>query len=177
MTLAMIWAQSADGYIGVDGTLPWHLPEDQAHFKALTSGHPVLMGRATWDSLPARFRPLPGRANIVLSRRPGLELPGAVVVPDVAAALEVVDGRDAWVIGGAQVYAAFAPLADRLEVTEVDLVVRGDTPAPVLDDSWEPAGRVPTEGWAVSAGGIRHRFCRYERRRGDTSAHQQRAGR
>ena len=177
MTLSMIWAQSADGFIGLDGTLPWRLPEDQAHFKALTAGHPVLMGRATWDSLPDRFRPLPGRENIVLSRRTRLQLPGARVVRDVATALAAVGDRDAWVIGGAQVYAAFAPLADRLEVTEVDLVVHGDTPAPVLDESWTVVRRRPAEGWLTSAGGVRHRFLTLERAHRDTAAHHQPAGR
>ena len=80
MSLAMIWAQSADGVIGVDGGLPWHLPEDMAHFRDLTAGSVVVMGHTTWRSLPERFRPLRGRENLVLSRHEGLDLPGAVVV-------------------------------------------------------------------------------------------------
>ncbi|HWS57836.1 MAG TPA: dihydrofolate reductase [Actinotalea sp.] len=160
----MIWAQSADGVIGVDGALPWHLPEDLAHFRALTAGHPVVMGHATWRSLPPRFRPLPGRENIVLSRTPGLALPGARVVPDVDAALAAVAGRRAWVIGGAQVYEAFLAVADRLEVTEVDVVVGAGTSAPALGGDWHPVARDPADGWAVSTTGLRYRFVRLERR-------------
>lgn len=156
--IGLVWAQSADGVIGVDGTLPWYLPEDLAHFRELTSGHPVVMGRTTWDSLPPRFRPLPGRENVVLSRRPGLVLDGATVVPDVATALAAVGDRDAWVIGGAQVYAALLPWADRLEVTDVDVVVARDTRAPEVDGSWVEVARTPDEGWATSSTGLRYRF-------------------
>jgi dihydrofolate reductase len=83
----VIWAQNEAGIIGVGGTMPWSLPEDLARFKRLTWGHPVVMGRRTWDSLSPKFRPLPGRANLVLSRSPGLSLPGARVVGSPAAAL------------------------------------------------------------------------------------------
>ncbi|MCU1431263.1 MAG: dihydrofolate reductase [Actinotalea sp.] len=162
MTIALVWAQSADRWIGAGGTLPWHLPEDLARFRTLTSGHPVIMGRTTWESLPARFRPLPGRDNIVLSRRP-LHLTGAAVAPDVDAALELVGGRDAWVIGGAQVYAAFLPLADRLEVTQVDTVVAGDTRAPVLDGAWQVVDRDPPSGWRTSTVGLSYRFLSFAR--------------
>ncbi len=88
MSLGLVWAQSVDGVIGVDGALPWHLPEDMAHFREVTAGALVVMGRATWASLPQRFRPLPGRVNVVLSRAPGLELAGATVVRSVAEALD-----------------------------------------------------------------------------------------
>jgi len=163
VTVGLVWAESADGVIGVDGTLPWHLPEDLAHFRALTAGHPVVMGHTTWRSLPPRFRPLPGRENIVLSRSEGLALDGATVVPDVAAALALVAGRAAWVIGGAQVYAAFLPVADRLEVTQVDVVVGRGTPAPLTGAGWRPTAREPVQGWAVAANGLRYRFVRLER--------------
>src|SRR5665648_725620 len=122
LMLAAIWAQSTDGFIGRDGVLPWSVPEDMAHFRRLTDDQVVVMGRATWESLPDRFRPLPGRDNIVLSRH-AVVLAGASVVPDVAAALHAVAGRPAWVIGGAQVYAALLPHTDRLEVTDVDVVI------------------------------------------------------
>jgi dihydrofolate reductase len=163
--LGMVWAQAHGGVIGRDGAMPWHVPEDLAHFRALTRGHVVVMGRGTWDALPERFRPLPERENLVLSRRPGLALPGARVVASVAEALEVVGERDAWVIGGGQVYRAFEPVADRLEVTELDLDVAGDTSAPPVDaERWVEVATVPDEGWAESAAGVRHRFLTYRRR-------------
>jgi dihydrofolate reductase len=168
MTLALVWAQTSDGVIGRDGGLPWHVPEDMAHFRALTSGHPVIMGRATWESLSPRFRPLPGRENVVLSRTPGYLAAGARVVTSMAAALELVAGREAWVIGGGAVYEAAVDHADRLEVTEVDDVVAGDTYAPVIDASWTLVAREPASGWHTSAvGGARYRFCSYRRGRPD----------
>ena len=163
MTLGLVWAQAADGVIGAAGGLPWHLPEDLARFKALTTGAAVLMGRATWESLPAPVRPLPGRRNIVLSRRPDFAAPGAEVVPSMAAALDLVVGQDAWVIGGGSVYREALPLADVAVVTEIDLVVEGDTLAPALDDSWEMAEREPEEGWLESRSGLRYRVTRWVR--------------
>ncbi|MDT0165577.1 dihydrofolate reductase [Actinotalea sp. AC32] len=155
--LGLVWAQSRDGWIGADGGMPWHVPEDLAHFRRLTLGRPVIMGRATWDALPDRSRPLPGRENLVLSRRPDLELDGARVVGSVEAALEVVGDRDAWGIGGAQVLAALLPVADVLVVTDLDLDVAGDTPAPALD-AWRTVRCEPASGWARSVGGVRYRF-------------------
>ena len=165
MTLGLVWAQAHGGVIGHDGALPWHLPEDLARFRRLTTGMPVLMGRGTWESLPARFRPLPGRENLVLTRTAGWTAPGATVVGDVEDAARVLAGRDAWVIGGGQVYAAFLPRADRLEVTEVDLDAPGDTFAPAVDPAvWEPAGTDPADGWHTSATGLRYRFTSWRRR-------------
>ncbi|MBX9246278.1 dihydrofolate reductase [Actinotalea ferrariae] len=158
VSVGLIWAQDADRCIGRDGDLPWYLPEDQAHFREVTTGHPVIMGRRTWESLPERFRPLPGRTNIVLSRRPDLRLEGAHVVPDVASATPLAAGRSLWVIGGAQVYAAFLPVADRVELTEIDLRVDGDTRAPALDETWHEESRSPVDGWHVSRTGLRYRF-------------------
>ena len=167
MTLALIWAQAraADGgpdVIGRDGGLPWHLPEDLAHFRALTADRPVIMGRATWESLPPRFRPLPGRRNLVLTRRPERAAVGATVVPDVVAALALAGDGQAWVIGGAQVYAATIGLADRLEVTEIDLTVDGAARAPAIGPDWRAAPDAAA-GWRTSAGGLRYRFVSYQR--------------
>jgi dihydrofolate reductase len=156
--VGLVWAQSTDGWIGRDGTMPWHLPEDLARFRTLTRGCPVVMGRSTWESLPPRFRPLPDRENLVLSRRPGLELDGARVLGGVEEVCAVVGDRDLWVIGGATVYRAFLPLADRLEVTDIDLVVDGDTPAPDVGPGWGTVAAEPGEGWAVSSTGLRYRF-------------------
>ena len=164
--IGMVWAQSSDRYIGVAGGLPWRLPEDMARFRTLTQGSPVVMGRATWDSLPERFRPLPGRDNVVLSRRAGDgELPGARVARDTEGALALAAGASrVWVIGGAQVYEAFMPLAHRLEITQVDTVVAGDTRAPVIGSGWTLARRDPDEGWLTSSAGLRYRFLTFERR-------------
>ena len=141
-TVRMVWAQAADGVIGAGGALPWHLPEDLRLFRALTTGATVVMGRRTWESLPPRFRPLPGRRNVVLTSAPAL--PGAEVVSSVAEAL-ALDG-DLWVIGGGAVYAAFLPHADEVVVTEVDASPAGDTWAPALGPGWTPDTRVPAAG-------------------------------
>jgi dihydrofolate reductase len=136
-----------------------------AHFRELTRGHPVIMGRATWASLPARFRPLPGRDNIVLTRTVGFEAAGALVAHGIDEALRLVGDRDAWVIGGGEVYTALLPRADRVEVTVVSLDVGGDTRAPALDPStWRRSAADPDRGWHVSAaGGTRYRFETYLR--------------
>ncbi len=108
--VALIWAQSTSGVIGRGGGIPWRLPEDQARFKQLTLGHTVVMGRLTWESLPAGLRPLPGRANVVLTRQPDYRADGAQVVSTIDAALT---GAETWVIGGEQIYALTLPLATR----------------------------------------------------------------
>jgi dihydrofolate reductase len=158
MSLAVIWAQSTSGVIGRAGGIPWQLPEDQARFKNLTGGHTVVMGRLTWESLPARVRPLPGRRNVVLTRHTDYMADGAEVVT----ALEDAPLDDAWVIGGSQIYTAALPLATRCEVTEVEVDLRredGDVVAPVLDESW-----VGTVGdWQDSSTGLRYRFHSYLR--------------
>src|ERR1700722_14341999 len=97
--VSLIWAQASNGVIGNAGAIPWRLPEDMAMFRSLTMGSTVLMGRATWDSLPARARPLEGRCNLVLTRQPGWSAPGAFSVASVATAVEQADG-ELWVIGG-----------------------------------------------------------------------------
>jgi dihydrofolate reductase len=164
--LGLIWAQSRgtparQAVIGRDGALPWHLPEDMAHFREITHGHPVIMGRATWDSLPARFRPLPGRENIVVTRNCTWHDDGATRVGSVAAALEAAGERDTWVIGGAQIYELFVAHADRVEVTEIEIDVSdGDVFAPHLDESWAIGH---DSGWLTSENGLRYRFLGYHR--------------
>jgi dihydrofolate reductase len=159
MTLGLIWAQSTSGVIGRDGGIPWRLPEDQARFKELTLGHTVVMGRLTWESLPTKVRPLPGRRNVVLTRQAGYMAEGAEVVTTLQGALT---GDETWVIGGEQIYALALPLATRCEVTEVEIDLTrddGDAVAPVLDESW-----VGTEGqWLTSSSGLRYRFFSYVR--------------
>ncbi|MCI2237135.1 dihydrofolate reductase [Paenibacillus sp. TRM 82003] len=149
--------------------MPWHLPEDLAHFSELTRGSAVVMGRATWDSLPPRYRPLPGRRNVVLSRRAGLELPGAEVVPSLDRALELLGadeeggGPGVWIAGGGQVYREALPRATRLVVTTVDVDVDGDTRAPAFGDGWRLAERTPAEGWSTSRAGLRYAIADWRR--------------
>ncbi len=151
-----IWAQAHNRVIGADGVMPWHLPEDLAHFRELTGGDPVVMGRRTWESLPERFRPLPGRDNIVVTRQPGFDAPGATVVHSLEAALTGHDRATVWVIGGAELYSQALPLADRVEVTEIDLDVAGDTVAPALGPEW----RADPGAWLEATNGMRYRFVR-----------------
>ena len=155
---ALVWAQSSSGVIGRAGGIPWHLPEDLARFKQLTLGHTVIMGRLTWESLPVKVRPLPGRRNIVTTRDPDFVAAGA----DVATALDRVPLADAWVIGGAQIYALALPLATRCEITEVDIDLPpedDDALAPRLDETW-----TRTAGdWLISSTGLRYRFHSYTR--------------
>ncbi|MGH3744668.1 MAG: dihydrofolate reductase [Mycobacteriales bacterium] len=139
---ALVWAQSADGVIGRDGALPWHLPEDMALFRALTTGGTVVMGRRTWDSLPARFRPLPGRRNVVLTSGAAA---GAEVIRDLDDA-----PADAWVIGGERVYAAALPTADLLVTTWVDGPYEGDARAPSVGADWHAITEHP---WRTSTAG------------------------
>jgi len=153
MTVGLIWAQSTSGVIGRDGAIPWHLPEDLARFKTLTMGHTVVMGRRTWDSLPARFRPLPGRRNVVLTRNSGFEAPGAEVFGSIDDAID----DQTWVIGGSEIYHLALPVATRCEVTEVEIDLQledDDALAPVLEESW-----IGSSGdWHDSTSGLRYRF-------------------
>jgi dihydrofolate reductase len=157
----MVWAQARGGVIGADGGLPWRIPEDMAHFRQLTMGATVVMGRLTWESFPDRFRPLPGRTNVVLTSDDGWAADGA---RRVASVQQVLDEHDSfWVIGGGAVYAAFLPHADRIVVTDVDLTVDGDTWAPVPGDGWRLVSRTPGEGWSPSAAGLRYAVSEYAR--------------
>ena len=162
MTVGMVWAQARGGVIGADGGLPWHLPEDLALFRSLTMGSTVVMGRRTWESLPDRFRPLPGRTNVVLTSDRAWSAPGARPAGSVDEVLAA--HGSCWVIGGGQVYAAFLPHAARLVVTEVDVQIEGDTWAPVLDDAWRLEARTPPEGWTTSSSGLRYAVVEYVRR-------------
>ena len=160
MTLSLIWAQAHDRVIGAAGGVPWHVPEDLGHFKELTLGETVIMGRKTWDALDPRFRPLPGRRNVVVTRDPEWSAEGAEVMHSLDDALAASD--PVWVIGGAELLAATIDRAERLEVTELDLDVEGDTFAPPIGSGWQ----IASEGeWQQSRGGVRYRFLRYNRSR------------
>jgi dihydrofolate reductase len=140
--LHLIFARAANGVIGRDNTLPWHLPEDLAHFKRTTLGCPVIMGRKTWDSLPPRFRPLPGRLNIVVTRDSHWQAEGALPAHSLAEALaQCPAGTDAWVIGGAQIYGQALPLAHSAVVTEIAQDFEGDAFAPTFGPEWVETAR------------------------------------
>lgn len=166
-TIGLIWAQAHGGVIGADGTMPWHVPEDMAHFRAVTMSHPVIMGRATWESLPERFRPLPGRHNIVITRQEDFEADGAHVTHSLEEALRIAHSDVVWIMGGGQIYAAAIPLATRLEVTEINLDVDGDTYAPIIDDTWDLVSSDPEIDWFESRSGTQYRFLSYCKDPGD----------
>jgi dihydrofolate reductase len=134
-TLALIAAVARNGVIGRDNALLWHLPEDSRFFKRTTLGHPVIMGRKTWDSLPERFRPLPGRHNIVVTRQPRWQAEGATraaSLDDALARLAPGTGK-VFVIGGGELYGAALPQADELVLTEIDQSFEGDACFPSWD--------------------------------------------
>jgi dihydrofolate reductase len=158
--LHLIYARAANGVIGRDNQLPWHLPEDLAHFKRTTLGCPVIMGRKTWDSLPPKFRPLPGRANIVVTRDTGWRAEGALAAHSIEAARDLCpSGSNAWVIGGAQIYAQALPLAHTVVVTEIARDFDGDAFAPALGTDWREAAREEH----VAASGLPFAFVTYTR--------------
>ena len=129
--ISLIAAVARNGVIGHGNQLLWRLPEDMRHFRSVTSGAPVIMGRSTWDSLPERFRPLPGRRNLVLTRQPHWTAPGAEAVQDLDQALALAgDAPRVFVIGGAQVYALALDRADELLLTEIDRDFDGDVRFP-----------------------------------------------
>jgi len=163
VTISLIAAVAANGVIGRRGKLPWKLPDDMARFRALTMGHPVIMGRSTFESLT---KPLAGRRNIVLSRDPGRKIEGCIVVSSpedarrAAAAGAAPAGGEAFVIGGAALYAAFLPEARRMYLTWIDADVEGDATFPPVDWSqW----RVSSETLGPPGAALPHRFVDYER--------------
>ena len=140
----MIWAEARDRVIGADGGIPWRIPGEQAMFKERTMGATVVMGRGTWDSLPRK--PLPGRANVVLTRDPSWTAAGASVIHAVG---EVPPDPEVWIMGGAAIYLAFLPRAGHILRTRIDLEVSGDTRAPELGPEWvvtESSGRTTPDG-------------------------------
>ncbi|WKD61683.1 Dihydrofolate reductase [Corynebacterium ciconiae DSM 44920] len=161
--IGAIWAQSLDGVIGDGRDMPWHIPEDLAHFKEITSGHPVLMGRATWESLPPAVRPLPGRRNLVVSTRaPGQWSTGAEVLPDLHTLPEC---DTLWVMGGGSIYQAVLDRCERVEITLIDATL-----APTLGAAAVYAPALPEDfelcsdsGWRDSSGGWRYCFRSYQR--------------
>ena len=158
--LHLIYARAANGVIGNHNTLPWHLPEDLAHFKRTTLGCPVIMGRKTWDSLPPKFRPLPGRRNIVITRQEKWNENGAYPAQNMQEALQLCEqSSDVWVIGGAQLYALAEPLASTAVVTEIDKDFEGNAFAPTLGPTWKETARERH----IAASGLPFSFVTYTR--------------
>jgi len=165
LAVSLIAALARERVIGADNALPWHLPEDLARFRELTYGHSVLMGRKTWESLPEKFRPLPGRRNFVLSRDRDYIAPGAEVVASLPEALQKIETespekREVFVIGGEQIYRLALPFAQRLFLTEIDLAVSGDAFFPAIADAeWYEIAREQH----LSKSGLAFAFVSYER--------------
>lgn len=159
-TLTLVAAMARDNVIGIDNTLPWHLPEDLKHFKAVTLGKPVIMGRKTFDSIG---RPLPGRLNIVITRQADWQHEGVSVAHSLQDALALAGAVDeVCVIGGANLYAQALPLADRMCLTHIALDIAGDAHFP----QWQAAEwQCSEEEEQLAANGLRYRFADYQRQR------------
>lgn len=162
MTVSLVAALARGGVIGRDNSIPWRIAEDVARFREVTMGHPVVMGRRTWDSIPARFRPLPGRRNIVVTRNAKWYGDGAERAGSLEEALDLIgDASEVFVIGGAEIYAAALPFADELLLTEIDAAFDGDTVFPPVD----PAVFAEVEREPHTSGdGPPFAFVRYVRR-------------
>ena len=158
--ITLLVARARDGAIGRGNALPWHLPEDLQHFKATTLGHPIVMGRRTFESIG---RPLPGRRTIVVSRDPAWAHPGCERAGSLDEAIALcADAPELFVVGGAQVYAEAMPLADRLLVTDIELDVDGDAFFPAIDPgAWRLTQATP----AVGRSGLRYTIRTWERHR------------
>ena len=156
--IVIIAAVAKNRAIGKDNQLLWNIPQDMAHFKALTAGHTVIMGRKTWESLPPRFRPLPGRRNIVISRQADYAAPGAELADSLESALKLAStAATVFVIGGEQIYRQALAVADRLEITEVDLAPEADAWFPeIAAVDWEKTAEIAGPG---------HAFVTYRRPR------------
>lgn len=172
-TIGLIWAQGRNRELGANGRMPWHIPEDLSHFARTTAACPVIMGRHTWESLPAKNRPLPGRTNIVLSRKNGWSAPGTQIASSLLDGIELASRTASetessaalWIIGGARVYqeALDAGLADIVCLTEIDAAFpEADTFAPEFRSggTWIRANETP---WLTSETGLRYRFLTYRR--------------
>ena len=157
--LTLIVAMDAERGIGVDNKLPWHLPEDLAHFKRLTSGHPIIMGRKTFDSIG---RPLPNRRNIVITRNAGWRRDGVETVGSLEAAVALLAGAPGFIIGGAEIYKQSLPLADQLIITEIAHTYDCDAFFPAIDaDAWQETAR---ETHTSDAAGLRYAFVTLRRK-------------
>lgn len=156
--LTLIVAYAQQRVMGLNNSIPWHIVGEQAHFKRVTLGHPIVMGRKTWESLPRR--PLPGRLNIVVTRNAQYHADGAQVAHSLEAALALcADATEVFVIGGAELYALALPRATHVIATEIDAAIAGDTYFPALDAHWRETSRVPGP---TDAGQLPHAFVTYQ---------------
>ncbi len=158
MRLTLIVAYARHRVMGLNNAIPWRIAGEQAYFKRVTLGHPIVMGRKTWESLPRR--PLPGRQNIVVTRNAAYTAEGAHIVHSLDAALALCRAApEVFVIGGAELYALALPWASRVMATEIDADIAGDTYFPALDATWRETLRVagPTD-----AGQLPHAFATYD---------------
>lgn len=170
MKIGMIWAQDVNGVIGKANRLPWNIPEDLQHFKNMTTGHPVIMGRKTWQSFPQKYRPLPNRTNIVMSRnlnnfeKPFYKNVFWVSTPQqaLAAAASSPGSEQIWVIGGAEIFAQFLPLAEKIVITQINKTHTGDTFAPKLDNKWALSVSNSDKNWRTNQAGLEYRFLVWE---------------
>jgi dihydrofolate reductase len=160
--VSLVAAVARGGVIGRDGGIPWRLPEDVAYFKELTTGHAVVMGRKTWESIPDRFRPLPGRRNIVITRNSSWQAEGAERASSLEEALVLLrDEERVFIIGGSQLYAAALRHASELVLTEIDLEIDGDTFFPAWDrDAFTEISRDEH----VTDDGVHYAFATYRHR-------------
>ena len=144
--LSLIAAVAENNCIGKNGTLPWHIPEDLAHFKRITSGKTVIMGRKTWESLPEQVRPLPGRTNVVVTRNSEYRADGAEIFDTIKGAVQAfADEPEVFIIGGGELYRQTIDMADRLYITKVHQVVDGDSFFPEISEDWKEVDRTDVE--------------------------------
>lgn len=166
MKIGMIWAEDINGVIGKENNLPWNLPEDLQHFRNITTGHPVIMGHKTWQSLPQKYRPLPNRTNIVLSTKFANlgkpDYPQTSFVANISQALEVAATSpgcaQVWVIGGEQIFSQFLPLAEKIVMTQIKKAFRGDSFAPKFGAEWSLAESNSDKAWHKSSTGLEYRY-------------------
>jgi dihydrofolate reductase len=151
MPVTIVAAVACNGVIGLDGDIPWHLPDDLRRFKEMTMGGTLVMGRKTYESIG---RPLPGRRTIVISRNPDLRIDGVETASSLDEALAMADDSEIFVVGGGEIYRQALDVADALEITEVDLEPEGDTYFPPIGPEWRTVAREPGDGFT---------FLRYER--------------
>lgn len=157
--ISMIWAMGKDNALGCKNRMPWHLPADFAYFKNVTMGKPVIMGRKTFESIG---KPLPGRTNIVITGSTSFSNEGCIVVDSIDKALEQAKDKDSFIIGGAEIYSAFLPIADRLYITEIDADFEADTFFPNIDYSkWKLISNEP--GVKDEKNPYDYKFLVYER--------------
>jgi dihydrofolate reductase len=160
MIVSLVLARADNGVIGANGTIPWRIPEDMRRFRALTMGHPIVMGRKTWDSFPRR--PLPGRTNIVITRDANWHADGALVAHSLRAALEraqTENPAEIAIIGGAEIYTATLPFADRIHLTEVHARPGGDVTLPPFGPEWREIVREDRQ----TPDGLRYSYVTLER--------------